>query len=805
MMGRQEYTPLPTRLSYAYDKGNLSDIVRKADNEKQMGYHFTYDAFGKRTGVYWSGKTDAEQLLQSTTYHPWLGVPSTVTYGNGDTVGYYYNRAGLMTDRLYNGKRVAQYEYNAHNALGSESYYRPYANQYEKKIYTYDLAGRMSRLEESTGYGVGNIVYDKNNNLTNYMSEVKDGQLKLAYMTKLTYNNMNALTSLQVQPEGGYESGTIRYGYDGLGRMNIKKVTLDSADNTLQTTYTYKAWTDTDGTGLRTLRPSTTTISGTLGNSSVNTSYFTVFLGDGNIKYQRVTENGAERKTSFAYDDLGQLTRAQTNSEAAYTYAYDGGGNLTSSSLDGAYTSSYSYDENFSDLLTGYTKTLSDGTVQSRAYTYTAANGNTFVNPTTIQKSTNGAPTDTLQLSWREGRVLSSVHQNAGQIRYEYNGDGLRTYREGTDGSRWYYYYNGSQLEYVKLTDSSGNVTGVLRYIYNSSGQAEYVMYIKSSSIANPKTYDLYYILRDNLGSITKLIKTRKATSSSVTATLEIAAEYTYDPYGTVLNIRNVNGDAIASLNQLMYKDYIYDSDTGWYYLQSRYYDPEVGRFINGDGQVNDDILGSNSFAYCGNNPINRADSNGESWWIVANAVVGALAGGITKVASNVITGKKWYDGLLGAAVGGAVYGIVLATTGNVWAAGFAGAAAESWTNEALSYIPGVAQINGQTVTKKLTKGNVINSAKTIIKDTAVNGTISAATGKLAGYIVPTGKTWIKPQKFVSSFFGKYAVKSELQTVTQSLGVFAAEKAKQVFIQDSRLGQRPVIKFFPDTEIRAAG
>ena len=70
---------------------------------------------------------------------------------------------------------------------------------------------------------------------------------------------------------------------------------------------------------------------------------------------------------------------------------------------------------------------------------------------------------------------------------------------------------------------------------------------------------------------------------------------------------------AKASLNPFRYRGYYYDTDTGFYYLNSRYYDPATGRFINADSQLNDGLLGFNLFAYCENNPVNRVDPNGTS------------------------------------------------------------------------------------------------------------------------------------------------------------------------------------------------
>ncbi len=198
-------------------------------------------------------------------------------------------------------------------------------------------------------------------------------------------------------------------------------------------------------------------------------------------------------------------------------------------------------------------------------------------------------------------------------------------------------------------------------------------------------------------------------------------------------------------------------------------------------------------------------DDSGQGWWIVAGAAIGFLVGGAAKIVSNVVSGKTWYDGALGAAVGGAVYGGVFAATGNVVAAGFAGAATESVFNQVSSYVHGLAQANGNKTTKKVTKTNFVNSIKTAVVETVVNGTVSVVTGKIAGKIVPTNNGWFKPQKFVSSFAGKYAIKSELQSLTQGGMLSVIDMFKQACHNWFKQGQQPTVTFFPDTQIRAVG
>ena len=92
---------------------------------------------------------------------------------------------------------------------------------------------------------------------------------------------------------------------------------------------------------------------------------------------------------------------------------------------------------------------------------------------------------------------------------------------------------------------------------------------------------------------------------------LSVVASYTYDPWGKIIS----SSGTLADINPLRYRGYYYDAETGFYYLQSRYYDPEIGRFINADSYASTDatgLLSTNMFAYCENDPVNRSDPRAE-------------------------------------------------------------------------------------------------------------------------------------------------------------------------------------------------
>ena len=133
----------------------------------------------------------------------------------------------------------------------------------------------------------------------------------------------------------------------------------------------------------------------------------------------------------------------------------------------------------------------------------------------------------------------------------------------------------------------------------------------------------------------------------------------------------------MSAINPIRYRGYYYDSETGLYYLQSRYYDPEICRFLNADGEISGvggDVLGYNMFAYCMNNPVNMEDLSG-NWpkWATKLAIgVGAVVIGATLVAATAATG-----GAVAAFVGATVAGLkAAAISGAIGAAVSAGTSA---------------------------------------------------------------------------------------------------------------------------------
>ena len=173
----------------------------------------------------------------------------------------------------------------------------------------------------------------------------------------------------------------------------------------------------------------------------------------------------------------------------------------------------------------------------------------------------------------------------------------------------------------------------VFDYCYDANGQLYAVSY-KANSSTDAVTY---YYAHNWRGDITSIYD----------ADGNVVAKYEYDDWGNVLTVTDASNSEItdpahiANLNPFRYRSYYYDSESGFYYLMSRYYDPVVHRFINADDRIdtNNSILGSNLFAYCNNNPIIYYDPNGHSFLIaIGIVIVSALVAVICTASSNTKT-----------------------------------------------------------------------------------------------------------------------------------------------------------------------
>ncbi|MGN1371986.1 MAG: RHS repeat domain-containing protein [Candidatus Coprovivens sp.] len=250
-------------------------------------------------------------------------------------------------------------------------------------------------------------------------------------------------------------------------------------------------------------------------------------------------------------------------------------------------------------------------------------------NPLTIGNKT---------LTWMNGRELSSYQDSSNNISYKYNLNGIRTSKVVNNIETKYY------LEGNKIVFEDRNNT-MLYYLYNGDELLGFVY--------NGNTY---YYHKNVFGDIIGIINSN----------YEEIVTYEYDSWGAISNITDNSGINLGTINPFRYRSYYYDEETKLYYLNSRYYNPEWGRFINGDIILGgNELISNNIFSYCENVFIDKIDSKGNfalpaiAIKVGIKALIGAAVNGLSQIVANGINGRPKFENVGKAMAVGALSGAV--------------------------------------------------------------------------------------------------------------------------------------------------
>ncbi|MBQ8372404.1 MAG: hypothetical protein IJX38_05680 [Clostridia bacterium] len=376
--------------------------------------------------------------------------------------------------------------------------------------------------------------------------------------------------------------GRIDYVYDDFGRLSSTTQSMWVYDNTSQkltidSSFTYRTYGEGLTDGL--VSGYTSTVNGTA------TTYAYEYDTNGNLT--RVTlSDGTELR--YYYDDIGQLVREDNGQiNKTFVYIYDDAGNILSKST--------------------YALTAKDVTPTSPLSTDTYTYGNeewgdqlTAYNGTSITYDALGNPLsyyngkDAYTFTWNV-RQMASATLDGATYTFGYNADGLRTTKT-VNGVTTEYIYNGSLL----VAEITAGAT--VLYTYNANGVPIGMKYHGADYAAG--AWDVYFYehnIQGDIVAIYNLLGTK-------------LVSYTYDAWGNfTVAYHNGGENTSVTQNPYTYRSYYFDTDLGLYYLQSRYYDQNIGRFVNADGYISTEgILGHNMYAYCANNPVMCIDSSGE-------------------------------------------------------------------------------------------------------------------------------------------------------------------------------------------------
>ena len=586
-----DYDPVTNsaQVSYSYNSQNLLAKITTPTSE----YTFYYDGFGNTDSVEVGGNE-----IISYDYNDYNGKLKTVTYASGFVVKYTYDNLENLSEVWYNdgGDDYLAYKY-LYNAYGQIYCFENHLSG-TNIIYDYDASNRLIGYTE---YGAEDMVnhlavtysYDDYSRVQfiRYSFDYLEGfygigNSRVSYVP--TYEKDGTAISYHVATP--IANGPISYEYDVYDRLASKSQYFLCGSTAFQGSTTYEY----EGVG-NTTQPTTALIKKVTSTVMGNSLEYTYEYNERNQITKITMSNGRENR--YYYDDLGQLIREDVAGLGmTYTYTYDNAGNILSKSqysytAEGATPStcwgqsSYAYgDDSWGDKLTSY---------RGQAITH-----DTIGNPVSYYNGTSW------NFTWQAGRQLASATKSNGSTSclFTYNDNGIRTSKT-VNGTTHTYYLDGDRIiaeewngiVLVFLYDDNNSPIGMLyRDCMDEDGEFEVFWYEKNVQGDIVSIYD---------GAGNKLIN------------------YVYDAFGNFYEGRTQNGEnSPARLNPFRYRGYYYDTDLKMYYLQSRYYDPVIGRFISPDkfATTGQGVLSSNMFAYCANDPVNYVDDEGTEYiWTV--------------------------------------------------------------------------------------------------------------------------------------------------------------------------------------------
>lgn len=521
-------------VNYSYDKDFLTEIY--ANNT--VRYQFFYDQYGRGTDIKVGNGTTYRKL--SGKMYNGAGLLSRQTYGNGDYIEYTYDNLDRLIREQYNGDSAQKVEY----AYGSDGRLTQITDGIAGKRtkYVYDFAGRTVSVREYEGTDVSqndlksSVTYEYADQ-TNYLIGVKHFSELGTQAIGYRYGN-GSQGEMPDQIYGVTWNGTEKqsYTYDGLGRLTNRQIHV-SPSTMLNNTYSY----------VDVGEDKTTMLLKSMWNGADLYSYeydaagnITSIAGGGNVQ-------------SYEYDSLNRLVRENDQRAGkTYTYEYENGNirkkkeyEYTTGTISGTpkKESEWSYaNTEWGDLLTLWSgqPVEYDAIGNPTAYGYNGHNRREY--------------------TWTGRRLdaMSICHVTyTTNIVYGYNGAGERISRtitgENGQAITTRYIYNGGILAGQSWDDGK-----TLEFYYDNNGEYFGFRYNNAE----------YYYLRNGQNDVTGIVD----------STGVVVVKYSYDAWGKQLSVTDgagnpiTNADHVGIINPIRYRGYYYETETGYYYLNSRYY-----------------------------------------------------------------------------------------------------------------------------------------------------------------------------------------------------------------------------------------
>ena len=661
------------------------------------------------------------------------GLTNSVTNANDITTYYTYNDSKQVT-QVSIGNRSVNYEYNANNLLSKISQDgRDYQINYDEFLNTKTINVDSNNLITnnyeinngnllSSTYGNGQTIsydYDEFNRLKKFTK--MDDCYNYKYnnngdLIKIISNNNTIKYTYDLAKrlyEYNIDKFKIKYGYDINDNIVNKKYKLDNIEHSMQNTFN----SDDEITKINlddTVINYNYDALGRLNNSNINNNYNTnyeyVTNGKRTSLILKSISNNAD-KYSYKYDKLNNITNIYHNDILENKYCYDDYNELISEE-DYITNEKIVYDyDTLGNIKTIKKYDLNDNLLETNNYQYNNLNWKdqlTKYNNEEITYDEIGNPITigNINLSWINGRSLNSYQDSNNTINYKYNKDGIRTSKI-VNNKETKYYLEGTNIVFETKDNNilyfmRDNTNDLIGFKYNDN---------------------IYYYIKNAQNDIIGILDSN----------YNIVAKYKYNSWGVNIKITDGIGNDvqnnlnhIANINPFRYRSYYYDSETKLYYLNSRYYNPLWGRFLNSDGTIgaNNDIIGYNLYAYCSNKPIIFTDDTGEGIFgsLLIGGGIGFVAGVLGKLGSDIVnsvmSGKPkfspWQE-YVGSGVGGSA----------------------TMISHSLKFGPVISGVIGGGTSSVVTQGlNKVTKGEKVSKDSFLkNVAVDAALGGVSGLI----------------------------------------------------------------------
>ncbi len=505
-------------------------------------------------------------------------IGERVTYDEKGNVLTYIDSFGIKTVNTYDGnenlvKSVLGDEVTRYVYNGGDNLLQViYPDEYNPDDDNLDLTAETP-VDTYANQNVGDrYTYDDDGNILTYTN-------RFGEVTTNAYNSDGSLTSTT-----RFDGTVFTYDKDG-------RVSKETYSNGLTRDFTYS----TNQTVIK-------------ASNGVNITYNLNAFGEV-AEYK--LQNGENNKNySYTYDANGNITSISLNGSLQQTFTYNSSNELVrvdDATLNKSITYAYDYVGNITSVKTYTYTTGTLGTALStQNYTYNSQNQRTDLS---YDAYGNMVALNGYTLGWTNRR-LTSAESDGNKISYTYNHSGIRTSK--TVNSVTVTYKIDENNNVIEQTDG----TNTLKFVYDGANSPIYFTY-------NDTTY---YYEKNMQGDIVAILDTDG----------NVVVEYTYDSWGKQVSVTGELANTIGQINPLRYRGYYYDTETELYYLQSRYYSPDLMRFISQDdpalSNAQGEPIGSNLYVYCLNNPVISSDSTGKSVTLTIMGITFTIKGIIALV-----------------------------------------------------------------------------------------------------------------------------------------------------------------------------